>query len=105
MSKYDTYKVSLTTNSTTKPLQREITVLFEEGDPTIDVIKAADLLLVSEADMGGADIRTALLDLPASDFRALIKEVWIEQMGAMNNNKKHRYADQIQNDLNAARNS
>lgn len=102
MSKYDTYKVSLTTNNSTKPLQREITVLFEEGDTTVDVIQAADLLLISEANMGGADIKGALLDLPEADFRALVKEVWIEQMSTMNDDQKKQYIKRLEDDLKAA---
>lgn len=103
MAKYDSYEISLTSGSSTKPLTRELSVLFEAGDDIQDVIMAADLVLISEAELGGGSITEALLDLPEADFIALLIEVWIEQMNLLGNDK-YDYANRLRDAINTAQN-
>lgn len=102
MSKYDNYKASLTEKTNSKEIVRNIEVLFEDGDTDISgIMLAADLLLISEADLGGADITDALLDIPEEDFLDLLQSVWTTQMSTMGNGK-FAYANRLRNRVNAA---
>lgn len=104
MAKYDQYKVTTTPDGSFIAYNRELSVLFEDGDDVMVTMQQADMLLGDEASGDAVPLKEQLLALPRSDFRALIVEVWIEQMSALGN-ERYSYANQLREDVNTAQNA
>jgi hypothetical protein len=104
MAKYDTYTVSLTSGTVNKPIKRDLTVLFEDGDTPSSVISAADILLLEDASGGTSTIAETLVALTEQEMYDLMVEVWAEQMSTMGN-AKYAYANRLRDAVSAAQNA
>ena len=104
MGKYDTYEITTRSGTVNKPVDRALSVLFEDGDIPSEIISAADMLLLNSENEGSTTIQETLVALTQIEMRDLLVEVWTEQMSTLGNDK-FAYANLLRDAVNTAQNA
>jgi len=101
MAKYDYYK-AIKTALEESELDKELSVLFEDGDNIAEVIQAADAVL-NEVTPGEVEpLDDQLLALNENDFRELLKRVWLVQINKKDSSAANYYRNALRGDVNVA---
>mgnify|MGYP000421094211 CR=1 FL=1 len=101
MAKYDTYTVSLRGGNSLNPITRQLSVLFEDGDEPIEVLKQADLVLLEDAADYTISVRDALIALNEQEMVDLLLDVVSAQMNAMTSGQR-QYRNRLKSAIDDA---
>jgi len=88
MGKYDTYEITTKTGTANRPVDRTLSVLFEDGDVPSEVISAADMVLLDSETGGTGALQETLVALTQTEMYDLMVAVWTEQMASLGNDKR-----------------
>lgn len=101
MAKYDYYK-AIKTALEESELDKELSVLFEDGDNIAEVIQAADAVLNEMTPGEEEPLDDQLLALNENDFRELLKRVWLDQINKKDAAAANYYRNALRGDVNVA---